>query len=64
MKMPGKAFQVEGTAQAKVQGWKIQNVLGATESVLWLELRCIKGRAGDGWARSMGPDNGGPQTGG
>ena len=28
MQMSGKAFQAEGTAQAKVQGWKIQNVLG------------------------------------
>lgn len=48
-----------------MQAWKIQNVLGATKSVLWLELRCIKGRrTADGWARSMRSDNGGPQAGG
>lgn len=30
---PGKAFQAERAAQAKVQGWKIQNVVGEHQRV-------------------------------
>lgn len=65
--MPGRGVQAEGTTQAKVQGWKIQtDVSGEHQRVCFgWNKGCKKGRsAGYVWAKSLGPDNGGPQIGG
>lgn len=45
LQMLGEAFQAEGTAQAKVQGWKTQDVLRKHQGVSFAwNKESVKGR--------------------